>query len=408
MLARLLRSSGSRLLSLLAIIVCVATYGFNPTSSSILACGPLGALRISPICAGASIPSVWRTRWNATAGGFSRDDDTRNRPVGYGGAWVRKLIPFASHPALTTTSLKSSAYCASSASPLYMVTAIIVPENLDRAERMVAFSAGDKRLGLSFSSILTRANLSLSATSLNRAASLRASAASFCAAAMSFLNASASLRAPRASDSASAAASLALPDSSLALSASSDADFALSIAPSALATAISDFRYASSALSFKEPINLPDIWLVRTRHNNSSDRAKIKVMVDSFANRFLRSSISLVSMLVKSAMYSPPQASATNPSETYSLISQKDNLLARDATSDGVRLILDHKRKENRVLICILLLLVSILVMKIIVFMRPSPSAPPLPTQQPSRPHPRADLLPQRPSQESCGECDES
>jgi len=68
---------------------------------------------------------------------------------------------------------------------------------------------------------------------------------------------------------------------------------------------------------------------------------------------------------LKSATYSPAQATVTNPANMYSATSQRDRDLANDETSDAVRIILVHKRRENAVLLVCITALVAILAKRV-------------------------------------------
>ena len=122
---------------------------------------------------------------------------------------------------------------------------------------------------------------------------------------------------------------------------------------------------AFSDCSLSEPISCPDSWLVCTKHSSSPANALISTSVDSFASLSFRSSIGpnhfhsppRLHHFVKSAMYSPKHATATMPEEQYSAHSQIVSLNERDATSEAVRAILDHRRTERRVLLFLLALI---------------------------------------------------
>src|ERR1035437_2659562 len=74
---------------------------------------------------------------------------------------------------------------------------------------------------------------------------------------------------------------------------------------------------------------------------------------------------SSVRHLVYSAMNSPTQPRNTTASEAYSITSQNDNHLEDDATSEGVRIILIHLRRERYILTGYLLFVLVFLIMKI-------------------------------------------
>ncbi len=184
------------------------------------------------------------------------------------------------------------------------------------------------------------------------------SVACFLAAAMSRSNESASCLAPRARAKAFDAEVVALLDSSSARLEESSAVRDCVRAVAELPRAVFALRSASSAFSLREPISIPDRILVLTRHISSSDNATISSKVERFASRSLRSFIPHVNQFLNSATYSPAQAMVTNPAQMYSPISQRDSDLDRDATSEAVRVILAHKRREKLALLgCLIPLL---------------------------------------------------
>ena len=75
---------------------------------------------------------------------------------------------------------------------------------------------------------------------------------------------------------------------------------------------------------------------------------------------------SRLSHSVKSAMYSPKHAMATSAVHACSAYSHTSMLVVNDATSDAVRVILRHKRRENRALIVCIVALLAMFVMGII------------------------------------------
>jgi hypothetical protein len=111
-----------------------------------------------------------------------------------------------------------------------------------------------------------------------------------------------------------------------------------------------------SAFTAKDPIISPDSWFVFTRQISSAANAAISNSVDRFSRRSLLSFSPPVNHVVKLAMYSPMQATATSPLDIYSAISQHISVEVRD--SDEVIVILNHMRKERiALMICIVSLL---------------------------------------------------
>jgi len=192
---------------------------------------------------------------------------------------------------------------------------------------------------------------------------------SFCSAErISVWNDSASLCASVASVSALDAAVSALLDSRSALPRDVSAAPALDRALSDLSSAFPAFTPAASALlsatpdlssadcafvsalvafSLREPISCPEMLFVWTRQNNSTDSDTINSNVDRLANRFFRRSSPAVNQSVKSAMYSPAQAIATNAHATYSAHSQCVSDCAKDDTSEAVKVILGGRRRYD-------------------------------------------------------------
>jgi len=118
-----------------------------------------------------------------------------------------------------------------------------------------------------------------------------------------------------------------------------------------LLIASSDFALASLAFSSSDPIILPEIWFVLTKQISSNVSAATRRSVDRFSSRFFLSSIPPVNQSLKLAMYSPAQARVTKPAKMYSANSQRDNDRVSDSTSEAVRVILNHQRRERYVLI---------------------------------------------------------
>jgi hypothetical protein len=150
--------------------------------------------------------------------------------------------------------------------------------------------------------------------------------------------------------------SWALPAVSLAILESVSASPATAPALSALPSARADLSNADCALisaapafSLREPISIPEILLVLTRHISSSARADMSRSVERFARRSFRSWSPRVQQSVNSAMYSPVQPKATSAQAVYSAHSQCSNDVARDETSGAGRIILAHQKRERPV-----------------------------------------------------------
>lgn len=107
--------------------------------------------------------------------------------------------------------------------------------------------------------------------------------------------------------------------------------------------------FAKLARSSMLAINWPDESDVRTALNNSPAIPKIKTINESFASLCLPPSLFMKK--VNSAMNSPMQPSPTIAVETYPNHSQQRRADFKDATSESVRVILDHKKREERTLI---------------------------------------------------------
>src|ERR1035441_2108375 len=104
------------------------------------------------------------------------------------------------------------------------------------------------------------------------------------------------------------------------------------------------FPSASAALSPRDPITLPDNSFVLIKHLRPTESASISTMVDHVSMR----SLTFLGILVKKlATGSPAQPIITNPSDTYSAISQREREDDNDPTSDAVKIILVHLRKER-------------------------------------------------------------
>lgn len=73
---------------------------------------------------------------------------------------------------------------------------------------------------------------------------------------------------------------------------------------------------------------------------------------------------------VKSETNSPKHAIVTRPAQTYSASSQYDNELAIDPTSEAVKLILNHRQRERRILIFLALVLGALFLTKLIALIR--------------------------------------
>ena len=148
--------------------------------------------------------------------------------------------------------------------------------------------------------------------------------------------------------------SWALPAASFAVLESVSASPATVLALPALSSARADLSNAdcalvsaARALSLREPISIPEILLVLTRHISSSARADMSRSVERFASRSCLSLGPPVQQSVNSARYSPVQPKATSAQEAYSAHSQCSNDVARDETSDAVKIILTHQNEND-------------------------------------------------------------
>jgi hypothetical protein len=148
-------------------------------------------------------------------------------------------------------------------------------------------------------------------------------------------------------------------------------------AASAFVSAIPDLSSADCALvsalvalSLREPINCPEMLFVCTKQKSSTANDTISKSVDRLASLFLRSSSPAVNQSVKSEMYSPAQARATNAHATYSAFSQQDRDRVNEDTSGAVKVILNHKRRENRVFATCAICLVLLFIAKMISYLR--------------------------------------
>jgi len=139
---------------------------------------------------------------------------------------------------------------------------------------------------------------------------------------------------------------------------SASAALACCLAISVLAFATSCSNPATSLFSLAArssmfAISCPDNCDVRTVPNNSPAIPKMRIIRDSRASFF--SVFSLFGRDVNSATNSPTQPRNTIAVETYSNHSQQPKADFSDATSESVRIILDHKKREERTLLFVLL-----------------------------------------------------
>ncbi len=194
------------------------------------------------------------------------------------------------------------------------------------------------------------------ATALSRACANRFSASCTCSLtnARSCSDESASWRAPRATVRAAEPALVAFVDSATAIEDCCTAEPACDAALLAFASASPDFENASSERSPREPTSLPDSWLVTTTHNSSPASAPMRTKVENLATAsFLCSNgpnhfqkLSPRHHSVKSAMYSPKQAIATNAVQVYSAYSHQSIAVVSEVISDAVKFILRHKGRQ--------------------------------------------------------------
>jgi len=133
------------------------------------------------------------------------------------------------------------------------------------------------------------------------------------------------------------------------------------MALSALATAASDLRYTFAAFVSRAPITCPDIWFVLAKHISSAVSALLTVALSASQDVPCAPLSPPVNYGLKLDIYSPTQAMATNAPEAYSAYSQSVSVEVSDATSDGVRVILNQMRKERIVLMVCIFALVSLL-----------------------------------------------
>ena len=312
--------------------------GFTPIKRFMS--GPMRS--ISP---GASIPAFLSARCNNPAATLSALLTCIATPLGGGpllnissgsGSLISAPEP---SKALRNVVASSSAYSLASESPLQYENATFAPRKGDGAPRrngarksLIAFACSGVtvRQDSCCSSLAVRCNASAKRDS--------ASAACVFADTISFSNESASRRAPCARLSAF------------------DADL---LASPALSRAVFACHAAFVARSLIEPITLPATVFDLTTQTSSKTRAATSTRVDIFKIASLRfSSRSLLPVLyhlgLKSAAYSPKQAAATINEKKYSPRSHQESALDSAETSDAVRIILTHKRRENGALwICI-------------------------------------------------------
>ena len=159
-------------------------------------------------------------------------------------------------------------------------------------------------------------------------------------------------------------------DDSTALSADTCAWEALVSAESASVIAMADFVLASSAKTLREPTICPEIWFVLTKQTSSNAKDATSSNVDRFSSFSFLSRSPLVNHLVKLAMYSPAQESVTSAAKKYSACSHHQRDRASDPTSEAVRIMLDHQKRERWVLIFLIIVLSLMLLMKLIAYGR--------------------------------------
>jgi hypothetical protein len=198
---------------------------------------------------------------------------------------------------------------------------------------------------------LSRFNSAVASAARFRASARCDSASVAClfADAMSFSKESASCLALVARAKALDADALALSESASALpdDCSAAPDCARAIAE--LPMAAFAFSLASPAFWSSDPISALESVLALTRHKSSSANANMSRSVDSFARRSLLSLIPPVTQFVKSAMYSPAQATATSAQEMYSPYSHIDNAFEIDVTACAVKIIFVHARRPRSI-----------------------------------------------------------
>ena len=229
-----------------------------------------------------------------------------------------------------------------SGSPAYDTKSIFCPLNFFRALTRDSLSVTFREVS----------QYSACHKALSRSSACSATAPTFsCASLAAFVAALDELRALPAAAFALSDFPIAIRAAVSAFSASEPAAFALSIAcpdlssaTPALSTADLDFRSASSAVSRREPVSIPEILLVLTRQISSKTSATISSSVERFASLSLASLSSCVKRLVKSAMYSPAHATATKNAKTYSAISQQRSAADKDETSEVVEIMLATKK----------------------------------------------------------------
>src|ERR1035437_3388539 len=227
--------------------------------------------------------------------------------------------------------------------------------------------------------------------------------------AMSFSNESASLRAVCATDSAVLAASLAFPDSVLAASATPNAVFASSMAAveslRAFAEVISNALISapSSVCRWREKTYTP------ASEKNSPNRPTTTIKINTSFGHFIhRGSLSC------SSRYSPIAPHVRIRPDTIRKISDTSRAVSvpdLDAASNNDKYPISAYDLLGAVGIALTGVALAILYLstRCRSIKPPVPRAGyPLPTQQPSQPHPKGGQLLQPPSPESPGECDES
>src|SRR5207245_6063516 len=106
------------------------------------------------------------------------------------------------------------------------------------------------------------------------------------------------------------------------------------------------FCSASAVRSSMLAISSPDKLEVRTALSSSPAIPKIKTIRDSLESLCLR--VSSFETDVNSAMNSPIHPTPTTAVEAYPNHSHQRMAAFNDATSESVRIILDHKKREER------------------------------------------------------------
>ncbi len=119
---------------------------------------------------------------------------------------------------------------------------------------------------------------------------------------------------------------------------------------------------ASPAWLPNETITIPDSTFVLMRQRRPADSAATSKKVEYFSITSLCSSVNL--FLNKMGMTSPAQAMITKTSAIYSPHSQSGKEFAIDDTSNAVRIILAHQKRERRGMIVMLVALLIVLILK--------------------------------------------